>query len=266
MDFISLKRTIDMINKFVSFISVSMMAATIAACGGGGSSGGDTSPLPIVGTESGEPSQSLPVATIPTPIPPAESTVGLDRLLGLVTLTYQFTGSETVFTTQTVFSNSSFSVTDGGRTVLESFDTDRGIACATFDGAAPTEYFCVLIRATDGSGQVTSQNFFIFDLTSATRGGGVFEFCSGEALIGDACVVDLLANPDGPLAVGVSQQFAKSTGGSRVDGLGVTDADFDIFLGAAEAEFGNTGYKASSPMVGSDELFQTYKALLDHMQ
>ena len=256
-----------MINKYVSSTGVAMMAAIISACGGGGGSSGDASPLPVVGTESGETSQSLPVATIPAPVPSGASATGLNSLLGNVTLAYRFTGDSTVFTTQTTFSNSSFSVTNGGATVLESTTTDRAIVCGVFPSGIPYEYLCVVARATDGSGQITSQNIFLFDLTSATEGEGVFEFCFDDELIGDACINEVVARPDGPLAVGVSQQFARSTrASSGVDGIAVTEEEFDSFHAAAEAEFGNRGSVRYSPVLIDDDLVQTYKAVLNHIK
>ena len=256
-----------MINKYVSSTGVAMMAAIISACGGGGGSSGDASPLPVVDTESGGSAQTLPVATIPAPVPSGASATGLDRLLGNVTLAYRFTGGSTVFTTQTTFSNSSFSVTSGGATVLESTAADRTIVCGVFPSGVPYEYLCVVVRATDGSGQITSQNIFLFDLTSATEGEGVFEFCIDDELIGDACVSEVLARPDGPLAVGVSQQFARSTGASSsVDGIAVTEEEFDSFHAAAEAEFGNRGSVRHSPLSIDDDLIQTYKAVLSHIK
>lgn len=250
-----------MIKKLVSFLSISIMAASIVACGGGGSSG-DNAPLPLVDTESGgQTTQDPPVITTPTPAPQPAPATGLNRLLGTVTFAYQFTGTSTVFSAQASFSSNSYSDTG----LLVAGAADRAMVCDTLPSNPSFEFLCLLVRSTDGSGQITSQNIFVFSLTNATEGTGLFEFCSGDALVGNNCVNALLSQPDGSLAVGITQQLAKASGASTFNGLAVTEAESDVFHAAVKAEFGNPRSAMISQIAGGEDLARTYEALVQQV-
>ena len=72
----------------------------------------------------------------------------------------------------------------------------------------------------------------------------------------------LLSQPDGPLTVSISQQLAKATGASSVNGLAVTDAESDVFHAAVEAEFGSAESAANPSITGSEGLLQAYQDLM----
>jgi len=234
-----------------------LCVALLTSCGGSsGGNGSSVAPLPLVQPES-DPIDNN------TPAPPVEST-GLDRLLGTVTFRYNFNGDATVFETITRFTSNSFQVSGSGATQLVTSAEGSAINCR-FSQIGNFDYSCFVARSSDGSGQVTSMNGFLFNLSSATSGSGVFEFCIDSELDATVCATELVQAPDGPLTVSVNQ-FAKSAEASSVNSISATEEEFQTWQEAAEAEFGgpgNSARKLTASKAEVDELTEILQSLKD---
>ena len=163
------------------------------------------------------------------------NSAGLDRLLGTVTLRYSFSADTTVFESTARFTSGSYDVSNGSARLVASAQ-GKAIACS-FSQVGRYDYTCFIARSTDGTGQTTSANGFLFNLDTATSGSGVFEFCNDAELDPRICVNELITNPDGLLTVTVNQ-FAKATETSRINNLPATGHGFQTYQESAEAEFG----------------------------
>lgn len=173
----------------------------------------------------------------------------LRKLLGTVTFSYGIAGDSNQITHRVNFSEDSFN---------PAFLNDETLApefrawllagsINTITGCvAPPEsqslYLCLLL-AFQGD-EVSSETDFIFQLSSATTGEGVFEFCTPDV---DSCLNNLEVSPDGNVFVSIDNSgIALAQNGTQVNGIRMSQYETESYIQAAKLEFGPATRTSSS--------------------
>lgn len=185
--------------KHVGILSCLLCLAGCSSGGGGSGSGGGV-PANNDDTTINEPEEASDDNGLNgSPILPdnftpdssgSDSPNPLDKLIGKVTFTSQFSHEDTLF--NDVASFSTIEILDGVELVS---DTAANTACTFVDNEF--EFYCAHLYDS------SARDLWYFDMGSNDSGSGNWEFCS-EDIAADDCVVDLLDTPDGSVSVNVS--------------------------------------------------------------
>lgn len=147
--------------------------------------------------------QSFTVTSITnqaTPTPPTAPTpTGLEKLYGLVTFNYKFSGSSTVYTDSVSFSSTN-KTSDGQGLVNTVFGTQYPIACTTL--SSRYEFLCLIASPQ------SYLDVFAFNISSSKTISGIYEFCPPTQST-NSCAADLVNTPDGTVT-GIVNSSAKS--------------------------------------------------------
>ncbi len=220
---------------FNRLVIAGIVSIALSGCGGG-SGGGDEGPdnfQPVVN----------PVVNVQEPTPTPTAT-GLSRLLGTVTLTYNFSLDDPIIFTDTAdFDNNSFS--DDGGTLVGFINPSRVIGCTELNSGG-FEFLCTILQSdTTDVAALSSIELFIFSLQTAQSGSGDYEFCSAflNELDTQVCSSEIVNSPDGVVQVSINQGVLSALNASEQiksspADVAISEQEVQIMKASLDAEFG----------------------------
>lgn len=239
---------------FRNILVYSAIVVFSSACGGGSNSGANNVVQPPVVVQEPLPS-SPPIAT------------GLDRLLGSVTLNYNFNLDDTVFTKTVLFDNSSF---DDDLLIKRIRGSNSFLGCGEIN-AGGFEFLCAVTRPNADGNSVSASELFLFSLQTPSFGSGDYEFCStalGERDDYAVCTAELVNSPDGVVRVSIdrnSSLIASVDLEEQAFGKQLSAEQMDDVKSSKDAEFGRIERKSGHHLVlTSDEVERLVTRIRKH--
>lgn len=229
-------------------IKLLAMAALVASCGGG--SGGNES-RPNNTTQN-------PFINTQTVVTTQAGNNQLDQLIGDVSFTHTFNTSGNVFIDRVTFNRSSYS---DNRDVLIARSTSHNstVGCAAVPTVDST-FLCIIFFFDEGTTVVGTKEYFLFTMTSSTRGEGIFESCTGAELPNDVCSNELASSPDGTVVVAVNRAGVAA---ANTDSVAISTSESLAFKHADDAQFGKLSSESNADM--ADAVNATISAITSAM-
>jgi len=190
--------------------------------------------------------------TVVQPITVTTDVKSIENLFGQVTFSYNFSGSDNIYTDSVIFTaNSEMGSISTGLAVVAESESGSQIACGEL--GLGEDFLCLRMNSIYSEG-------FAFSMDSQFRGSGVYKFCidPGE------CGSSLANDPDGPVRVTISPGFAKtdqSGYGASLNGLSITETEAFDYKRSDKLQFGTTSKSESGTSTMKEVSNQLLKAL-----